>query len=109
LMATRSRSSRMTGSITPNANLSVVPSNRVVAITGASAGIGRAVAVRLARDGASIAICARRRDRLDAAAADIDRTGGIALSIVADLTSEEEMTAFVAQTVERFGRLDVMM
>ena len=84
-------------------------SSRVVAITGASAGIGRATALRLARDGASIAVCARRKDRLDAIAAEIVAAGGQALPIVADVTSEDAMTMFVAATVERFGRLDVMM
>ena len=84
-------------------------SSRVIAITGASAGIGRATALRLARDGASIAICARRADRLDEVALEIARAGGKALSVVADVTSEHAMTAFVAKTVERFGRLDVMM
>ena len=82
---------------------------RVVAITGASAGIGRATAVRLARDGASVAICARRRDRLEDAAADIERAGGVALPIVGDVTREEDMRALVARTVERFGALDVMV
>ena len=82
---------------------------RVIAITGASAGIGRATALRLARDGAAVAICARRREQLDAAAAEIVAAGGQALSIVADVTQAEEMDAFVAQTVARFGRLDVMM
>ena len=81
----------------------------VVAITGASAGIGRATALRLARDGASIAVCARRKDRLDAIAAEIVAAGGQALPIVADVTSEDAMNMFVAKTVERFGRLDVMM
>jgi short-subunit dehydrogenase len=84
-------------------------SSRVIAITGASAGIGRATALRLARDGASIAICARRKDRLDAVALEIAKAGGTALPIVADVTSESDMRAFVATTVERFGRLDVMM
>jgi short-subunit dehydrogenase len=83
--------------------------NRVVAITGASAGIGRALAIRLARDGAAVAICARRSDRLDAAAADVERAGGRALPVVADVTSEADMLAFVARTVERFGCLDVMV
>ena len=83
--------------------------SRVIAITGASAGIGRATAIRLARDGASIAICARRRDRLDEVAADIVKAGGQALAIVADVTSEEAMQMFVSKTVDRFGTLDVMM
>lgn len=82
---------------------------RVVAITGASAGIGRATALRLARDGATVAICARRRDRLDEVARDIVAAGGVALPIVADVTNAGEMDAFVSQTVERFGRLDMMM
>src|SRR5262245_15408662 len=82
---------------------------RVIAITGASAGIGRAAAVRFARDGAAIAICARREDRLDAAAQAIRAAGGQALAIVADVTRADEMERFVARTVERFGRLDVMI
>jgi len=82
---------------------------RVIAITGASAGIGRATAIRVARDGAAVAICARRGDRLAEVAQDIVKAGGQALPIVADVTNDEAMQAFVAATVERFGRLDVMM
>ena len=84
-------------------------STRVVAITGASAGIGRATALRLARDGASVAVCGRRGDRLEAVAAEIAAAGGTALPIVADVTREADMQTFVARTSERFGRLDVMM
>jgi short-subunit dehydrogenase len=83
--------------------------SRVIAITGASAGIGRATAVRLARGGAAVAICARRREMLDAAAADIANAGGQPLAVVADVAVETDVTRFVAQTVERFGRLDVMI
>ncbi len=83
--------------------------HRVVAITGASAGIGRATAVRVARDGSAVAICARRRPQLDAAAAEIAAAGGQALAMVADVTSADEMNRFVSAATERFGRLDVMM
>jgi NADP-dependent 3-hydroxy acid dehydrogenase YdfG len=84
-------------------------SPRVVAITGASAGIGRAVAVRLARDGASLAICARRVDRLNHVAAEIEAAGGHALAVIGDVTAEDDMSHFVRLTVERYQRLDVMI
>jgi len=82
---------------------------RVVAITGASAGIGRATALRLARDGAALVVCARRADRLAAVAADIAAAGGQALPVAGDVTREEDMAQLVARAVDRFGRLDVMM
>jgi short-subunit dehydrogenase len=83
--------------------------NRVIAITGASAGIGRATAIQLARAGASVAICARRRERLDEVAAEIAREGGRALVHSADVTKPAEMEAFVQATLHAFGRLDVMV
>ena len=82
---------------------------RVVVITGASAGIGRATALRLARDGAAVVICARRRERLDEVAAQAKKLGGDALPIVADVTNQSQIAAVVAAAMERFGRLDVMM
>ncbi len=81
----------------------------VVAITGASAGIGRATALRLARDGASVVVCARRADRLDEVTREVEAAGGRALAVVSDVTREEDMAGLVAQAVERFGRLDVMI
>jgi short-subunit dehydrogenase len=82
---------------------------RVIAITGASAGIGRATALRLARDGWSVAICARRRDQLEETADAVRAAGGSALAIVADVAIAADMDRFVAETVNRFGQLDVMM
>jgi short-subunit dehydrogenase len=84
-------------------------SARVVAITGASAGIGRAAALRLARDGASVAICARRAEQLGRTAAEIRALGRPVLSVVADVGQEQDMNTFVRQTVEQLGRLDVMI
>jgi short-subunit dehydrogenase len=82
---------------------------RVVAITGASAGIGRATALRLARDGAALAMCARRTDRLEAVAAEVRAAGGEALPIVADVTRADEVRRFVETAVEHFSRIDVML
>lgn len=82
---------------------------RVVAVTGASAGIGRATALRLARDGDAIAICARRADKLHAVADEIHAAGGQALPIAADVARVDDMERFVGATMERFGRLDVIV
>jgi short-subunit dehydrogenase len=82
---------------------------RVIAITGASAGIGRATAVRLAGEGDALLICARRPDRLEAVAAEIRSGGGQAVPIVADVSRCDDMERLVALAAERFGRLDVMI
>ena len=83
--------------------------NRVIAITGASAGIGRAIALRAARDGSGVAICARRGPLLEKTAADVAAAGGQPFALVADVTQADDMDRFVAGTVERFGRLDVLI
>ena len=82
---------------------------RVVAITGASAGIGRATAIRLARDGDALVICARRADKLNAVAGEIRAAGGQAVPIVADVAKADDIDRLVAAAVDRFGRLDVML
>ncbi|MFN8061171.1 MAG: SDR family NAD(P)-dependent oxidoreductase [Vicinamibacterales bacterium] len=85
------------------------PAGLVVAITGASAGIGAACARACAASGLRVSLAARRTDRLDAVAADIRAAGGDALVVTADVTSADDMARFVAATTERFGRLDVMI
>ncbi len=78
--------------------------NKVVVITGASSGIGAALAELVASQGASVALVARREGALGAVAA---RCGGRPLPIVADVTERAQVTRVVDATVERFGRIDV--
>lgn len=81
----------------------------VVAITGASSGIGLACARELARAGASVVLGARRTERLDDAVAEIAAAGGRALAVTLDVTSEPEVAAFVERARTAFGGLDVMI
>jgi NADP-dependent 3-hydroxy acid dehydrogenase YdfG len=81
----------------------------VALVTGASSGIGEVTALTLARQGAAVAIAARRRDRLDALAQRISDAGGTVLAIEADVTSQPEAEGLVARTVQEFGRLDTLV
>jgi len=81
---------------------------RVVAIAGASSGVGRAAAVRLARGGYAVSLCARREDLLKEIASRIEKDGGRAAAVKADMTVWEEAERFIDQTVEAFGRVDVL-
>ena len=78
-------------------------------VTGASSGIGTATARQLAEHGASVALVARRKDRLEDLAAEIDKAGGTALVVQADITDRSQAEAAIQQTVERFGRLDILV
>ncbi|MEU9918596.1 SDR family NAD(P)-dependent oxidoreductase [Streptomyces sp. NPDC051001] len=81
----------------------------VALVTGASSGIGAATARQLAEHGASVALVARRKDRLDELAAEIEKAGGTALVVEADITDRNQAEAAVEQTVEHFGRLDTLV
>ena len=82
---------------------------KVVAITGASSGIGEATARLLAARGCAVVLGARREDRLAALAAEIRADGGRAIAVGTDVTRLEDMERLVARAVEEFGRLDVLV
>ena len=82
---------------------------KVVAITGASSGLGEATARLLATKGAKVFLGARRQERLEAVVADIVRAGGRAAARKVDVTRRAEVDAFVQATVEKFGRMDVLV
>jgi NADP-dependent 3-hydroxy acid dehydrogenase YdfG len=81
----------------------------VALVTGASSGIGAATATALAAQGASVALAARRRDRLDSLAVTIREQGGTAAVLESDITDEQQATDVVARTVAELGRLDTLI
>lgn len=93
----------------PTTSAATVLQGRVIAITGASSGIGQALARQLADRGAFVVASARRVDRLEALAAAPYAGGGAIDACPGDVTSETDMEALVARAVARFGRLDVMV
>lgn len=82
---------------------------KVVAITGASSGIGEATAKLAAERGAAVALGARRKDRLDALAEQISGSGGTAVAIETDVTDEASAKAFVSSAAEELGGLDALI
>jgi short-subunit dehydrogenase len=83
--------------------------DQVVIVTGASAGIGQAVARLLAREGAKIVIAARRAERLEQLRAECRSDGAEVLAVPTDVADESQCKALVDQTLETFGRLDMLV
>jgi NAD(P)-dependent dehydrogenase (short-subunit alcohol dehydrogenase family) len=81
--------------------------SKVVVITGASAGVGRATARRFTKDGARIALLARGRDGLEAARKEVEEFGGRAIVVIADVADADQVEAAAAQIEQELGEIDI--
>jgi NAD(P)-dependent dehydrogenase (short-subunit alcohol dehydrogenase family) len=82
---------------------------KIAIVTGGNRGIGAAVARAFAREGCAVVVAARDAERLGQVAAGIEAEGGIALAVPTDVTDEAQVERLFGQTMERFGRLDVLV
>jgi NADP-dependent 3-hydroxy acid dehydrogenase YdfG len=89
--------------------MSIDLGGQVVAVTGASSGIGEATALACARAGAAVALAARRADRIEALAGQIEGEGGRAIAVPTDVGDEDQARAFVERAHSELGRLDVLV
>ncbi|KAL0818868.1 hypothetical protein ABMA28_008187 [Loxostege sticticalis] len=83
--------------------------NKVVLVTGASSGIGAAIALKFAEEGANVAIVGRNADKLKNVSENIAKIGNKPLVIAADVTKEDDAKRIVNDTVKQFGKLDVLI
>ncbi|MBN8952277.1 MULTISPECIES: SDR family oxidoreductase [unclassified Rhizobium] len=86
-----------------------MPMDKVILITGASSGIGEGIARELAAAGAKVALGARRVERLEALAAELNAAGGAVLAHPLDVTDRQSFDAFVNAAREKWGRVDVIV
>ena len=84
-------------------------SGQVAIVTGGGSGIGEVTARMLAAEGAQVVICGRRQAPVDAVARSIEKDGGLCVARAVDLEKSDDAAGFVAWTLERFGRVDVLI
>ena len=82
---------------------------RVAIVSGIGPGLGRSIALGLARDGATVVLAARNGARLDEVAGEVRAIGGEALTVVTDLTSADDRARLIERTVDTYGRIDVLV
>jgi len=82
---------------------------KVALITGGGTGIGRAIALAFAREGAKLAVAGRRKEKLNETIRDLEKQGGQGLAIVCDVAKSEDGARAVRETVKNFGRLNVLV
>ena len=82
-------------------------SNKTIIVTGASSGIGEGIVRRFAAEGANVVLAARGRDRLDAVAAELDRSRTI--TVETDVSDADQVTTLIEKAIERFGQIDALV
>jgi NAD(P)-dependent dehydrogenase (short-subunit alcohol dehydrogenase family) len=80
-----------------------------VMVTGASRGLGKALALAAAREGASLALCARGGEALEAVAEECRNLGATVIAVIADVSDQSDVERFAATSLERFGGIDVLI
>lgn len=83
--------------------------NKVIIITGASSGIGKALALEVASQGAKVVLASRNIFRLSLVENEINGFGGACMSVIADVTNKSDCKNIVDQTIERFGKIDILI
>jgi 3-oxoacyl-[acyl-carrier protein] reductase len=83
--------------------------NKVAVVTGAGRGIGKAIALTLAKHGADIALSSRTKTEIDAVAAEIKALGRQAIVVPSDVSKEEDVTRLADATIEHFGKIDILV
>jgi len=83
--------------------------NKVVIVTGASSGIGKAIAMEYAKNGAKVVLAARNTEKLLRLKIDIEKNGGTAVYVETDVSKKSDCENLIKQTVDRFGKIDILV